>query len=422
MKIWIVEISDFVPIIDKNQRLYRAGMLAKALVEKGHHVLWWTSTFNHQFRRQRFEVSKTIDIQENYQIRLLYGPGYKRSVSFERVKHNRITARELHREGNIRIKHKKPDIIYTCIPTLEVSEMGVHLAVRNSIPVVVDIRELWPDNYLLYFPRLIRPVARLFLKKEFACAHRIMSQASGIIGSSDTYVNWGLRVAGRKARLSDKSFLLGTYIKAEKGNHASSDIQLTSFIKDVVIGHDTVVVTYAGTFGHLYDFRTVMSVASELSQAGEKRLQFLFVGDSGAQASFLHRCSEKYNNVHMTGWVDGAMVKRLLHLSSVGLAPYAPVVAAPTLPNKPFEYMAAGLPILSSIEGELRTIVEENAIGLQYKAGAVSDLKKKIMWFVSHPEERKKMGVRARALLEQEFDADVVYGNLVGHLKAIVDN
>ncbi len=419
MKVWVIEISDFLPIIDGDNRLYRVGMLAKALAEHGHQVLWWTSTFNHQLRRQRFETSKTVSIQKIYKIRLLFGPGYKRSVSFARLNHNRTMAKEFLREANIMMRQEKPDIIYACMPTLEVSEQAVHLGVENKIPVVVDIRELWPDNYLLYFPPLLRPIVKIVLKKEFARIHRIMNGATGVIASSEAYVKWGIKVAGREARSTDKCFVLGCYIKAENDDIDLSDVTLSKLMKKTDVNTDTMVVTYAGTFGHLYDFKTVMRVGKELDRAGEKRVQFLLVGDSGAQTPFLRRCSAKYNNVHMTGWVDGEIVKKILRLSSVGLAPYAPVVAAPTLPNKPFEYMAAGLPILSSIEGELRQIIEGEFIGLQYKAGDVHGLKEKIMWFVSHPEIRKEMGAKAKVLLKRQYDADVVYANLVEHLETI---
>ncbi len=416
MKVWVVEISDFLPIIDGNNRLYRAGMLSKAFAEKGHQVLWWTSTFNHQLRRQRFETSKTVSIQKNYKIRLLFGPGYKRSVSFARLNHNRTIAKEFLREATIMMQQKKPDIIYTCMPTLEVSEQAVHLGVENKIPVVVDIRELWPDNYLLYFPPLLRPIVKIFLKKEFARINRIMSRVAGIVASSEAYVKWGIKVARREARLSDKCFVLGSYAKAENDDIDLSDVTLSNLMKNASVNTDTMVVTYTGTFGHLYDFKTVMRVAKELDRAGEKRVQFLLVGDSGAHVSFLRKCSNKYDNVHMTGWVNGAMVKKILAMSSVGLAPYAQVVAAPTLPNKPFEYMAAEIPILSSIEGELKEIVERESIGLPYKTGNINSLKDKIMWFLSHPEGTKAMGQRAKVLFEEKYNADVVYPGLVDHL------
>ena len=90
-----------------------------------------------------------------------------------------------------------------------------------------------------------------------------------------------------------------------------------------------------------------------------------------------------------------------------------------TLPNKPFEYMAVGLPILSSLEGELKTIIERENIGLQYKASDPIDLKDKIMWFLSPPEETEAMGQRAKTLFEEKYNADIVYPSLVNHLTKI---
>jgi glycosyltransferase involved in cell wall biosynthesis len=113
-------------------------------------------------------------------------------------------------------------------------------------------------------------------------------------------------------------------------------------------------------------------------------------------------------------------VDKILAISSIGLAPYYSIVT-PTLPNKPFEYMAAGLPILSSLGGELKTIIEQESIGLQYDADDSNDLKEKIMWFLSHPEKTKEMGLRAKALFEKKYRADVVYADFVKHLEKIAN-
>ena len=137
-------------------------MLAKALVEAGHEVLWWSSTFNHQLRKQRFDVSTTIEIKKNYRLRLLYGPGYKRSISFGRWRHNRAVAKEFAREISAKPIDELPDLIYACLPTLEVSEQAVLFGVRHGILIIIDIRDRWPDIYLSPLPRILHPIFALF--------------------------------------------------------------------------------------------------------------------------------------------------------------------------------------------------------------------------------------------------------------------
>ena len=413
MKIWLIEISDFLPKIDGDNRLYRAGMLAKALVEAGHEVLWWSSTFNHQLRKQRFDVSTTIDIEKNYRLRLLYGPGYDRSISFGRWRHNRAVAKEFAREISAKSIDELPDLIYACLPTLEMSEQAVLFGNRHGIPVIVDIRDRWPDIYLSPLPRVLHPIVRIILKTEFTRAHRIFSKATAITGVSAKNLKWGLGLARRKAGVRDKWFPLGF----PSFKNANQDVNAIQSLYKFGIKKHCFVITFVGTFSPTCNFETVIDVAHILFKNNDTRVQFVLVGN-GAQASFLKRKSKGLDNVLLTGWCEKPQVEEILLNSSVGLTPYTGG-APQTLPNKPFEYMAANLPILSSLEGELKTIIEQEKIGLQYKASNPIDLKDKIMWFLSHPEETETMGQRAKALFEEKYNADVVYPSLVDHLTKI---
>ena len=416
MKVWLVEISDFLPKIDRDNRLFRAGMLAKALVKAGHKVLWWSSTFNHQLRRQRFKISKTIEIKKNYHLRLLYGPGYDRSISLRRWRHNRAVAKEFSLEISAKLNDELPDLIYACLPTLEVSEQAVLFGVRHGIPVVVDIRDQWPDIYLSPLPGFLHPLVRIMLKTEFARAYRILSQATAITGVSDENLKWGLTLAKRKASSKDKWFPLGFPNSQNRPQNTINTVQPPCKFG---IKSGYFIVTFVGSFSPTCNFRTVMDTARIFFEARDTLVQFVFVGD-GAQASFLQRSSKRIGNVILTGWCERPQVDKILLASSVGLMPYTRK-APQTLPNKPFECMAAGLPILSSLEGELENIIEKEGIGLQYKASDSYDLKDKIMWFLSHPEEAKAMSQRAKVLFDKKYNADVVYPNLVNHLIKIAD-
>lgn len=414
MRIWLVEISDFLPKIDKNNRLYRAGMLARALVDASHHVLWWSSTFNHQLRYQRFNTSKTIEVEKKYHLRLLYGPGYSRSISLRRLKHNRVVAKEFASEIASKPDNELPNLIYACLPTLEVSEQAVIFGVQHGIPVVVDIRDQWPDIYLSFLPRFLHPLMRIILKTDFVRAHKILSKATAITGVSAANLEWGLRLARREASSKDKWFPLGFPKQKDRQQDRVSTVCL-SHRPD--FRSDCLIVSFIGSFSATCNFRTVVDAARIFYESGDTRIQFVFVGD-GARASFLRRSSERIKNIFLIGWSEKQRVDEILLASSVGLAPYAGK-APQTLPNKPFEYMSAGLPILSSLEGELKNIIEQEGIGLHYNASDPYDLKDKIIWFLSHSEERRVMGQKAKALFEKKYNEDIVYSGLVKYLSKI---
>jgi hypothetical protein len=135
--------------------------------------------------------------------------GYKYSVFIKRVTHNREVARRFFIEANETESSERPDIIYACMPTLEVSEQAVLYGLHNRIPVVVDIRELWPDNYLTVFPKITRPLVQVFLKNEFLRAYRILHNATAITASSPAYLDWGIKTGKRQGNYHDKWFPLG---------------------------------------------------------------------------------------------------------------------------------------------------------------------------------------------------------------------
>ena len=92
MLIWLVKIGETLPILESNARLLRTGILAKNLVEKGHDVVWWTSTFDHFKKKHHFKTDTDLQLAPNYRLTLLYGSGYQKNVSPGRIRDHKIIA------------------------------------------------------------------------------------------------------------------------------------------------------------------------------------------------------------------------------------------------------------------------------------------------------------------------------------------
>jgi glycosyltransferase involved in cell wall biosynthesis len=82
--------------------------------------------------------------------------------------------------------------------------------------------------------------------------------------------------------------------------------------------------------------------------------------------------------------------------------------------------MSAGLPLLSSLRGELEDLIRGAQIGLQYEAGDAASLVERIRWLAANPKAREAMGQRARRLFESTYSAEVIYPKLVRHLEQVV--
>jgi len=77
---------------------------------------------------------------------------------------------------------------------------------------------------------------------------------------------------------------------------------------------------------------------------------------------------------------------------------------ATVYPNKVFDYMAAGRPVLLAIDGVIRRVVEDAQAGIFVSPGDPQALANAIVWLADHPEQARAMGQRGRQAVELHFD------------------
>lgn len=409
MNIWLVVPYEPVPSIDKTGRQLRYGILANELAKNfKNNITLWTSDFDHVRKKNRFGFTTNHSINSNYSIKFLFAGSYPKNISLARIKHNVRLAKVFIDE--IKENKSKPDLIICCMPTLELGEQVVKFANINHIPVIVDIVDIWPDVYLTAFPRITHSFLKLFLKSEYNRARKILHNSSSIIAVSETYLNWGLNLLKRDRQHSDKIFPLGY---ASKILNSDEVIKCKhNYLKSFKIRPDSFVVTFIGQFEKSYDIETVIESAKYFS--GDNRVLFILAGNG---SKFLNAEVESKNleNVILPGWLNQTEISALMKLSSIGLAAYSSS-ALQTLPYKPFEYMSAGLPILSSLNGEFKKIIDENKIGRTYVASNVKSFCSEINWFLNNPGEVKNMSKRTSELFHNQYSIDVIYPKITDHI------
>jgi glycosyltransferase involved in cell wall biosynthesis len=411
MRIWVVEATEPIPALDEGFRALRCGMLTPMLAAAGHEVVWWSSTFCHEKKAHRFLHPQSIELQSQLRLNLLHGPGYATNVSPQRWRHNQIIAREFRREAETALG--KPDVLFTCLPLLELSEAAVAFGQRYKIPIIVDVRDLWPDLYLSMAPPALHAVARLALTFEYRRVHRICRGATSIVAVSQLYLNWALAHARRVRHEQDGVYPLGY---PDLPQLDTNDQRVRHMREIFHLEDNAMVVVFVGTFGTSYDLETVVEAARRLSAAPTSGLiRIVLVGDGDKRAK-LEAVGRGLPNLVFTGWLDQATARQLMCISNVGLVAYT-AEALQSLPNKPFEYMAAGLPMISSLRGELASIVRDEQIGLIYEAGNSESLAERIRELAADPAACRAMGKRARRLFEQRYNDGIIYPALVRHIE-----
>lgn len=396
--IWLVCDGEPLPIDEGSPRLLRTAVLASRLVLAGFRVVYWSSNFDHTRKRRRDLLGRTM-CSHGYSIHLVEGKPYRSNVSIDRIFHNLVVANRMRLAMERDLE--RPDLILADLPTIELASMSTSMAERLQTPILVSIRDLWPDVFLTAVPSYIRQALSPFLYPYRRMLGSALARATGIIGISENYLTWALRNAKRSRSEIDAVIPLGyPNFRTPLSGESERSLQRLSALK---VDTSKTLIAFVGTFGHSYDLETVILSASLLSQ--RKDIQFVLAGE-GTKSQKLRELASGLDNVIFPGWLSQEDISILLSHSVAGLTAYREE-ALQGLPNKFFEYMCHGLPIVNSLKGEASSVIEVNQIGRNYVSGNPQSLAASILEICADQKKRRQMSLSAKLAFQSKYSEDV---------------
>lgn len=394
LDIWLLQTGEQLPVESESRRL-RTRLLADELAGRGHRVTWWASTFNHMRKEACFTGDTTFSPYAGLTITAIHGIGYGRNMSLRRLVHHRITTRKFRKAV---AQASSPDVIVASYPPHDLAEAAVAFARQRRIPVVVDIRDKWPDIFEDTLPRALRPIGHWVLIDDYARRNRAMTGADALVSMTEPLLDWGLSHAGRTRGNQDRVFYLGSYREAQP----TPSPELAKIIATRLKGR--VVITFMGQFASSSDPSVAIDVAARM--VDDPRLVFVLAGDGDLGPSLREKAHD-LPNVVFTGWLESEGIAALLHNSSLGLATTGRRGELNFLPNKVFNYLSAGVPVASMFHGELQHLIDHNGFGFNFSNS--DELLTRLSAFANSPDQRISMAARAREFFDQQGDAGTIY-------------
>ncbi|MDR7866282.1 MAG: glycosyltransferase family 4 protein [Sporomusaceae bacterium] len=417
MKVWLVTVGEPLPVDGEDVRLYRTGLMSKMMVDRGHEVLWWTSSFDHIAKKQRCDNDKKCIIQPGLDLFMLHAPSYQANISVDRL----INHFGLGRKFCQLARHEsKPDIILVSFPTLKLAWEVVKYANGNNIPVVVDVRDLWPDIFLDLLPSWGRWLGRLPLFPLYKWTKLACAGATGIAGVTPDFVEWGLKYAGRAIGPFDRDFPLG-YSNRQPGAAQLLAAEQQWAAKGITSHKGIFDICFFGTFGNQLDIETVVEAAKILEQDDVRKFRFIICG-MGDKFEYYKSMVTKTKNIIFPGWVSAPEIWWLMRSAKVGLAPYKSTPDYEmSIPNKIIEYLSAGLPIVTSLHGRTEKILVANSCGKVYTKGNPQDLATILREMYDNSSGLSAMAHSANKVFTEKFVAEKVYSDYIDHLEYILE-
>jgi glycosyltransferase involved in cell wall biosynthesis len=163
------------------------------------------------------------------------------------------------------------------------------------------------------------------------------------------------------------------------------------------------IALYAGAHGMSNDLGIILSAAQLLKD--KSNIHFVLVGDGKEKANLQRQAEElTLSNVLFLPPVPKEEMAGVLAAADAGIAILKPLDAyKTTYPNKVFDYMASGRPVICVIDGAIRQVVEEAGCGVFVPPGDARALSDAVLTLAADPARARQMGIAGRKDIEAHF-------------------
>ena len=288
---------------------------------------------------------------------------------------------------------EKYDVIFATTTPLTASIPGIAAKWLRRKPFVFEVRDLWPElpkaMGVIKNP-IILGLMSVLEWMSYHSADRLIGLSPGIV---DGIVSRGIKI--EKVAMIPNGCDLDIF-----------ENQPTAWRPEGVAGTDLMAV-FTGTHGLANGLDAVVDAALELSNRAVKDIKIVLVGNGMKKEALQQRVTAlKLNNVIFHEPVNKDKLAGLMASADIGLQVLAniPAFYYGTSPNKFFDYIAAGLPVLNNYPGWLSELITNNHCGFTVAPENPSAFADALQQAISNREKLKIMGENAKALAKREFD------------------
>ncbi len=404
----ILYIHQFFATRESSLGLIRSYEFGRRLVEAGHQVTMVTSSSRlpEEYSRTLF-AHGTIDGIDVHSVR----------VSYSNYMHHwrRIVAFLAFTVGAtwLALRTPRPDVVIATSTPLTVGIPGWIAAAARRVAFVFEVRDLWPEAAIqmgaLERGGLLARVAERLERFLYRRSAEVIALSPGMAE--------GVAATGYPA---DHIHMIPNSCDLDLFHPGPQDaglIQRFGLEGKVVIG-------YAGAIGPSNALEaSVPQAAAELKARGRDDIAFLIAGDGKSLPRIReHKERECLDNLVLAGPMPKHSVPSVTRTADVLMTLFADVpILATNSPNKFFDGLATGRPMIVNSPGWTRELVEEHDAGVYVPAGDGVALADAVERLADDPDMRARMAANARRLAEERFGRDLLADQFATVLKRAVD-
>ena len=376
----------------------------KALAARGHDVHVVTSYVQHKERHvpQEYRGRRIVRSSEDGLTvwRTYATPGYGRDMR-SRLANYLSFAFWAFVAG---LRAPRASVVVASSPSLPAAAAAAVVAIIKRSAFVLEVRDLWPGSAVAM--GLVRQggvIYRVARGLEWFCYRR----ARHIIALTD-----GIRDG-----------VIATGIPPERITLITNGVDRTEIAAtpaDAPVPTEAFVAMYVGAHGTYSALETVLAAADRLRD--EPSIRFVLVGGGDQKPALQAEAARReLQNVVFVDPVAKQDVPAWLARADVCLLPYQDkALFAGALPNKTFDYMGAGKPIIAAVPpGELSRLIETARCGIAIPPEDPSAMRDAIRRLAGDRALATRMGAAGAEFVCTHYDRKVLAERFVSIIEGI---
>jgi glycosyltransferase involved in cell wall biosynthesis len=288
---------------------------------------------------------------------------------------------------------QKPDVLVASSPPFFPHITGSLLSRKWRIPLVLEIRDLWPD-YLVGMGILRDRFSPAAL---FALERWLLRAASRVVVVTESF---RARVAAKGVR-PDRIEVIPNGVDTSTYYRSDEPPPL----RELVRRNGEWIVGYLGNFGAGQGLDAVIEAAAILRRHGDK-IRFVLAGDGTLGRQLSARAEgEGLDNLSVHPPIPKEQTRAFYNGCDICLVPLAAFpILQETVPSKLFEIMACETPVIASLGGEGACIVRDSRSGLVAPPGDGRAMAAAVESMMAMPESvRREMGTSGRCYVDARY-------------------
>lgn len=357
------------------------------LIKKGHTitVIRYDQTIPNKIERKKIEGINIISLNIKYSQYMGVLARLQSFVSF------------MLKSTSIALREKNIDLVIATSTPLTVGFPALVLKKMKGIPYIFEVRDLWPEVPIQMGAlnnKLVIKLARWFEKSIYRNASHIIALSPGM--------KQGVKDTGIKEK---NIAMIPNMAKIDKFYTRDYDLEVA---EELNIKNDTFKIIYFGALGEANAIDYILDAAELLKKKDD--IEFLFIGYGPKEALILNAIEEKgLNNVTHLGVFNMERTSEIVNLCQVSLVTFGNLpILATNSPNKLFDSLSAGKPIIVNSPGWTKDLVEEYECGIYVDPTKPKELADNIVFLKNNPKLVQQMAVNSRKLAETKYDKSIL--------------